>query len=160
YALAWTTLTQVRYPMKVLEPERPTRDAVLRRIAIGNHSSMQIDLDPLNPKGVPEVRFLGADSVISPLRDRLNQQLASWDPAALPRHNLQRILQIEFPSRKASELEEMSVECAICYTYRLDGVLPDVVCDNPRCARPFHGSCLYEWLRSVPASRHSLNPKP
>jgi len=43
---------------------------LLRRIAIGHHSSMQVDLDAQHPLGVPEVRFLGADSVITPLRDR------------------------------------------------------------------------------------------
>ena len=35
--------------------------------------------------------------------------------------------------------------------------LPDRVCDNAKCARPFHRPCLSEWLRSAPNSRQSFN---
>jgi len=153
----WDVLDDFDHSTWVLEPERPTRDVAMRRIAIGNHCSMQVNFDPARPHGVPEVRFLGADSVIVPLRERLNQHLVSWDEQRLPRVNLEGILQRDFPARKGVEADSMSVECAICYTYRLDGALPDIVCDNSKCARPFHGSCLYEWLRAVPTTRQAFN---
>lgn len=34
--------------------------------------------------------------------------------------------------------------CGICYSYRLDAQVPDLVCDDARCAQPFHQTCLYE----------------
>lgn len=36
------------------------------------------------------------------------------------------------------------MDCGICYSYQLDGAIPDQVCDNPQCAQPFHQICLYE----------------
>ncbi len=35
--------------------------------------------------------------------------------------------------------------------------LPDIVCENVKCARSFHSSCLLEWLRSLPSTRQSFN---
>eukprot|EP01027_Heterolobosea_sp_BB2_P011504 GEZU01016744.1.p1 GENE.GEZU01016744.1~~GEZU01016744.1.p1 ORF type:complete len:153 (+),score=10.88 GEZU01016744.1:140-598(+) len=128
----------------------------MRRIGIGNHSSLQIELDPLCPRGVPECRFLGADSVVVPLRDKLNQNiLAQWDYTDTPRNNLQRVLGIEFPRPKEALKEDFSVECGICYSYRLNNQIPDKVCDN--CCMPFHRVCLFEWLRSVPSTRQSFD---
>jgi hypothetical protein len=49
---------------------------------------------------VPEVRFLGADSVIVPLKDSLNANLAKWDRKKMPRGNLEAVLGIEFPPPK------------------------------------------------------------
>ena len=34
--------------------------------------------------------------------------------------------------------------CGICYAYRLDAQIPDQVCEDSRCAQPFHQTCLYE----------------
>ena len=53
------------------------------------------------------------------------------------------------------EAEEYSVECAICYSYELDGAVPDVVCDS--CSKPFHKACLTEWLRALPTTQQSFN---
>ena len=118
---------------------------------------MQLNIDPAHPVALPEVHFLGADSVIIPLRDLLNSGLPQWDQQLLPRLNLEKILHTSFPSRQTFEKDDVAVECAICYTYRLEGALPEIVCDNRRCARPFHGSCLYEWLRGVPTTRLAFN---
>ena len=79
--------------------------------------------------------------------------------------------------------QEFSVECGICYAYRLGvgGVLPEIVCENSHCGQPFHHPCLLEvrvplfspcwcanipwevlllllqWLRGLPTSRMSFN---
>jgi E3 ubiquitin-protein ligase FANCL len=65
YQDVWDVLDDLDIHTWVLEPERPTRDMAMRRIAIGKHCSMQLDLDPAHPRAVPEVRILGADSVSS-----------------------------------------------------------------------------------------------
>jgi hypothetical protein len=62
--------------------------------------------------------------------------LSQWDPRVLPRENLEKILQQALPSRQIVEQDDFAVECAICYTYRLDGAIPDIVCDNRRCESP------------------------
>lgn len=40
--------------------------------------------------------------------------------------------------------KDFTKDCGICYAYRLDGTIPDQVCDDPRCGQPFHQACLYE----------------
>ncbi len=40
------------------------------------------------------------------------------DDALTPRENLQRILEVTFPSPKTSKREDFSTECGICYAYR------------------------------------------
>jgi hypothetical protein len=47
-------------------------------------------------------------------------------------------------------------ECGICYTFKLNDELPDKVCEEPRCGRGFHPSCLAEWLHALPETRHSF----
>jgi len=49
------------------------------------------------------------------------------------------------------------MECGICYSFRLENNVPDKVCDNPKCAKPFHRQCLSEWLRAIPSSRTSFD---
>ena len=41
-------------------------------------------------------------------------------------------------------LQDLSADCGICYAYRLDGQIPDQVCDDSRCEQSFHQACLYE----------------
>uniref|UniRef100_A0A8C5ASD1 FA complementation group L n=1 Tax=Gadus morhua TaxID=8049 RepID=A0A8C5ASD1_GADMO len=72
-------------------------------------------------------------------------------------HNLQDVLEIEFPSPATHEKSSFSAECGICYAYRLETAIPDQVCNDPRCGQPFHQACLYEWLRALPSSRQSFS---
>ena len=48
----------------VLEPEHPLRSCTNRRIALGNNASIHVDLNPANPRLLPECRFMGADNGI------------------------------------------------------------------------------------------------
>ena len=48
----------------VLEPDHPSRSCTSRRIALGNNASLHIDLNPANPRLLPECRFMGADNGI------------------------------------------------------------------------------------------------
>lgn len=41
-------------------------------------------------------------------------------------------------------LQEFSMECGICYCYKLDTELPNEVCNDVRCRQAFHHTCLYE----------------
>ncbi|XP_075452326.1 E3 ubiquitin-protein ligase FANCL isoform X3 [Ascaphus truei] len=180
----WDALDEIDEKTWVLEPEKPTRSATIRRIAIGNNVSVTIDVDPRHPTMLPECYFLGAEhehqmSLTSlgagpqnPPQHREETECCSRqtggegkfqhcakfrDPENGLLQNLKDVLEIEFPSRSNLEKSDFSMDCGICYAYRLDSAIPDQVCDDPRCGQPFHQACLYEWLRGLPSSRQSFN---
>lgn len=72
-----------------------------------------------------------------------------------------QVLEIALPSGSAAEQEENAGTCGICYSYYTDAgggrEAPDVNCDNGPCGRPYHRSCLVEWLRGVSDTRQSFN---
>ncbi|KAM9316991.1 E3 ubiquitin-protein ligase FANCL [Gastrophryne carolinensis] len=153
----WDALDEIDKKTWVLEPEKPSRNATIRRIAIGNNVSITIDVDPRHPTMLPECYFLGADHVVQPLKEKLNNNIDLWNPDAGLLQNLKDVLEIDFPSRSDLEKTDFSMDCGICYAYRLESSIPDQVCDDPHCGQPFHQACLYEWLNSLPSSRQSFN---
>jgi E3 ubiquitin-protein ligase FANCL len=44
------------------------------------------------------------------------------------RANLEELLEMRLPSPETTPREEYSVECAICYVYRLGDAFPEIVC--------------------------------
>ena len=50
-----------------------------------------------------------------------------------------------------------SVECGICYVYKLGDSVPTEVCDNEKCGQPFHAECLYEHLSTSHGATKSHN---
>ncbi|XP_036607818.1 E3 ubiquitin-protein ligase FANCL [Trichosurus vulpecula] len=153
----WDVMDEIDQKTWILEPEKPTRSATMRRIAIGNNVSINIDVDPRHPTMLPECFFLGADHVVKPLGIKLSKNIHMWDPENSLLQNLKNVLEIEFPVRAVLEKSDFTMDCGICYAYRLEGAIPDQVCDNPQCGQPFHQTCLYEWLRGLLTSRQSFN---
>lgn len=153
----WDMMGEIDKNTWVLEPEKPTYSAVHRRIAISTNASIQITVDPLQPRTLPECRFLGAEQVVSPLRESMNSNLNMWNEEITLLENLQALLGITFPSPATTKKEEFNVECGICYSYRMELEIPDEVCSDTRCGQAFHRTCLYEWLRALPSSRQSFN---
>jgi E3 ubiquitin-protein ligase FANCL len=107
------------------------------------------------------------------LHKQFNANLHQWDHTKLLRANLEAALELTFPSPSTAKKEDYSADCCICYTYRLASssstsndtisssgdaasAIPDRVCDNAKCRRPFHLTCLLEWLRGLPDSRTSF----
>lgn len=156
----WAVMEHLDQHTWVLEPEHPNRAATMRRIALGNHCSLQINLDPFRPRALPECRFWGADSIIAPLRSNLNKTMHLWDHSGNLLTNLESVLGLTLPSPLTTRKEEFLGECGICYSYRVgegEGRIPDRACDFPKCGRPFHNTCLHDWLRSLSTSRQSVN---
>ena len=154
----WDELDDLDREAWVLEPKHPTRDVCHRRLALGGHCSLLVTLHPTAPSSLPELRFLGAERSIAPLRRALNSRLAEWRPERRVRLNLQALLGLALPSpvaADAADAADYSVECAICYEYLLDGEPPNVACDG--CAKPFHQACLAEWLQALPSTQQSFN---
>uniref|UniRef100_A0A672P6W0 E3 ubiquitin-protein ligase FANCL n=1 Tax=Sinocyclocheilus grahami TaxID=75366 RepID=A0A672P6W0_SINGR len=153
----WSVLDEIDEQTWVLEPEKPTKADSMRRIAIGNNVSIKVQIDPRHPKMLPECCLLGAEHVVTPLRNKLNANMHLWNPDCSVLQNMKDVLEIEFPSPTTHEKSSFSVECGICYSYRLESAIPDQVCNDPRCGQPFHQVCLYEWLRGLPTSRQSFS---
>ena len=146
----------------VLEPEHPTWRDTYRRIALDKHCSIRIEIDPNSPiKGFPECRFLGSETAVGRFKQSLNRNMHMWDTSGktLPRENLERILEMQFSSPAAQRgdiNDDISSACGICYAYRVEDRVPDVACDLPECAKPYHKDCLLEWLRVLPDTRESF----
>lgn len=64
----------------ILDPASPRREHTHRRMALGHHCSLHIDITNLkNPRSEPPVMQLyGAESRIASWRDALNRNLSSW----------------------------------------------------------------------------------
>eukprot|EP01126_Amoeba_proteus_P029625 TRINITY_DN2923_c0_g2_i3.p2 TRINITY_DN2923_c0_g2~~TRINITY_DN2923_c0_g2_i3.p2 ORF type:complete len:113 (+),score=32.79 TRINITY_DN2923_c0_g2_i3:907-1245(+) len=93
--------------------------------------------------------------MIQPYKYKLNTNLSRWDYNSTLRNNFQQILEIQFPSRERSESLDLNSECAICYVYKFEDMIPDIVCDGRGCGKAFHGICLYRWLQNT-SNRQSL----
>ncbi|XP_023602426.1 E3 ubiquitin-protein ligase FANCL isoform X2 [Myotis lucifugus] len=120
----WDVMDEIDEKTWVLEPEKPTRSATARRIAV----------------------------VVKPLGIKLSRNIHLWDPENTLLQNLKDVLEIDFPARAILEKSDFSMDCGICYAYQLDGAIPDQVCDYSQCGQPFHQICLYELLHYYTSS--------
>ena len=57
----WTDMDEIDANIQVLDPFHPTRADTHRRIIIGSKVILHVDVNPLTPRSLPHVRFLGSD---------------------------------------------------------------------------------------------------
>jgi hypothetical protein len=50
----------------------------------------------------------------------------------------QAALGVTFMAKEEAEAGGVDMECGICYSYKLEGKIPEKVCGDLRCGRPFH----------------------
>lgn len=157
--------------MTILEPDKPTRADVWRRIALGHHCSLEIELNIEAPMDIkPKARFFGNLSRVKDLKEKWaisewyvndnirffffffwfrTQRVIFYRNKNEPIHaNLLYIFQM-VKSQDSNMTEDYTnkndVECGICYAYKLDDAsTPDIICNNQSCIRGFHYQCLYE----------------
>lgn len=169
---AWRVLDDVDRRCLVLEPSRGAgdagahvpRQAMARRIALGQHRTLAFVVDWRAPRKLPQrCQLMGPERAVAPLRLLLARASVGWDVAQSLVDNLQRVLQLQFPTPGEHVAAEFADECGICYAYRLVAAAsaaaaqtPDVVCDNAQCGKPFHRACLVQWLAAVPDNRQSF----
>lgn len=65
-------------------------------------------------------------------------------PAQAVRHDSLVLRERSVDDYTFVSLQDFSMECGICYAYRLNDLIPDKACDDSRCGQPFHSLCLYE----------------
>ncbi|XP_026210414.1 E3 ubiquitin-protein ligase FANCL isoform X2 [Anabas testudineus] len=99
----WDVLDEIDSQTWILEPEKPSRADTMRRIAIGNNMSIKVEVDPRHPKMLPECFLLGAENMVTPLRNKLNANMHLWNPNSSVLHNLRDVLEITFPSPATHE---------------------------------------------------------
>ncbi|KAK3733582.1 hypothetical protein QZH41_008474 [Actinostola sp. cb2023] len=160
YEEFWDMMDEIDKNTWVLEPDHPQRSSNTRRIALGNNSSIHIEINPLHPRLLPECRFLGADHGKTRVQQNTwpkHRKPKMWTPKISVLTNLENVLKLKFPSPCNTKKEDFSMECGICYAYRLNDSIPDKACDDSRCGQPFHQVCLIEWLKSLSSSRQSFN---
>lgn len=70
-----------------MEPERPTPADTWRRVAVGSHCSITLDLDPQRPRApLAELRYMGSEAAVAPLRQSMHARCDCWDPARCVAH--------------------------------------------------------------------------
>ena len=154
----WKVMADLDEHTWVLEPSNPTAADTTRRIGVAPGCSLLVPIDPLRPYAMCPVRFMGSERVTAGLRENLNRNLRLWDMKQTPRVNLETLLELTFPRKSSNDQEEtFTVDCGICYSSLLNEALPERVCDNQKCSKPFHEECLYSWLKALPTSTHSFN---
>ncbi|XP_064403065.1 E3 ubiquitin-protein ligase FANCL-like [Halichondria panicea] len=147
----WSCMEELDAQTCILEPEHPSRAHTHRRILIDTHLSLVLTVNPLKPLILPEpLQFLGPDNRVRELRGKVGRNCTQWNERRSLLANLQSLLDLQFLKPSSKEAEEMSEECAICYDYRLNGVVPSVICPNNHCAKCYHNECFEEWLRGLP----------
>ncbi|XP_066148809.1 E3 ubiquitin-protein ligase FANCL-like isoform X1 [Euwallacea fornicatus] len=142
----------------ILDPEKPRKCDAYRRIWLGENISVIITVDPFNIFQRPDIRFLGPEKSVEPYNTNFNNNFGNW---ALTENIFQAVLDLlgieAFPKREtmksATSLLVEYGECSICFSLRVDGKLPDIICENSCCAQFYHGKCLYEWLVCLNAKR-------
>uniref|UniRef100_A0A6M2CQ16 Putative e3 ubiquitin protein ligase fancl ovary overexpressed n=1 Tax=Rhipicephalus microplus TaxID=6941 RepID=A0A6M2CQ16_RHIMP len=142
----------------VLDPASPRHSDCYRRIALGNNVSVAVVLQPRTPKGFPRLEFCGPHKAVSAQEEAVEKNKCKWDSSNTISANLSSLLGMELPSRSSAQPpEDVDCACGICYSYLLDGHIPDKLCQSSRCSKPFHQSCLVEWMRSLPSVRQNFN---
>ena len=145
---------------RVLEPSSSCWDPKVI-VAFAPGVCIEIVLDPCNPEAVPKIVIQGPDRKIQPLINSLASNIHKYDPELSLAVNLERILEVDLPSpsnleQSSLDCDKDSVECGICYVYKLGNSVPTELCDG-KCGQPFHAECLYEHLSTSHGATKSHN---
>ncbi|XP_066991175.2 E3 ubiquitin-protein ligase FANCL isoform X2 [Anabrus simplex] len=146
----WKLLDNVDEECWVLDPDKPTRKDMTRRIVIGQNLSLQLTFDSNDAMARPSMKLFGPELGVQPFRESLAANVEEWQDTCSLVENLKCVLSVAtFPVRpdSLSQKKDQLVyegECVICYSVQLEGELPSEVCKNVRCGSPFHASCLLE----------------
>ncbi|XP_043596741.1 E3 ubiquitin-protein ligase FANCL isoform X4 [Bombus pyrosoma] len=152
---SWSNLKQIDQNCWVIDPLPPKPSHLYRRIYLTSSLSMFIKIDPLNHMDLPEIKFMGSDAEVESITELVSKNLYKWDPSCDIINNLMMLLDIDiFPKQemKKEAVEDYNVvvadeECCICFSLKLDNMtLPDKICNNEKCRKHFHTSCLLQIL--------------
>ncbi|GAB6021123.1 hypothetical protein CHUAL_003757 [Chamberlinius hualienensis] len=157
YQTLWNELDDIDAKTWVMEPEKPRKSDLTRRVALGEGASLIFTVDAINPRAPPVWQMMGNDRVISPLQVTLDKTFTNWNETLSVVDNWKTVLKMELPSPMNTNREDVQIDCGICYVFKLGDKIPDRRCEDLKCKREYHSECLYEWLQSLPSSRRTFN---
>ena len=150
FRAAWRELEELDRLCWVLEPANTNQFS--RRLAVNSSVSLHVELDPSHPTAIPTIRFLGSTDSTDHLRSSWAENIDLWDEDDPVLTNLERLLDLEFPSKdmEESQSQTSALECGICMDDSVDGELASQSCDDEKCEGRYHPTCLYQWLLRAP----------
>eukprot|EP01135_Chromosphaera_perkinsii_P002273 Nk52_evm59s221 gene=Nk52_evmTU59s221 len=170
YQSFWDITTDIDENCRVIEPENPDKSCNFRRIILTKSVTLLITVNPSRPDQFPEFRLVGTEKSTKRLGCAMQKNFKVWAlNADLPfSEKLKLLFELETLPVKANknainsnvddgEEEDFCVDCGICYSFRLGDETPSRVCEYNACARAFHPTCLYQWLKALPNGRQSFN---
>lgn len=154
----WETMDDLDANCWVLDPVNARHSDCYRRIALGKNVSVAVVVNPKTPKVLPKLEFCGPHNVVSAHEESVEANSTKWNCGESMSANLMLLLGMELPSRNCVDPpEDVDCTCGICYSYFLEGHIPDTLCQNSHCSKPFHQACLAEWMRSLPSIRQNFD---
>ncbi|CAH1963537.1 unnamed protein product [Acanthoscelides obtectus] len=129
-----------------------------RRIWLDDNLSMIVTINPFRMCQIPEIKFLGPDSLTESYYSNINNTILEWDANGNIFIEIMKLIGLDdYPQKPETAIEEDILvntgDCCICFSSRLNDKLPEVVCKHAFCGNSYHVECLYEWLVSVNARK-------
>ncbi|KMQ89766.1 e3 ubiquitin-protein ligase fancl [Lasius niger] len=146
---AWEELEEIDENCWVIDPLKPNKSHMYRRIHLSQSLSVTITIDdPLNSIALPVIKFSGSDNEVKRQMDDVSNNIHKWDHDCSILENLKMLLNMyEFPEQESMEEKKDIInnrECGICFSDEL----PDKICNNEKCMKHFHSACLSKWLQT------------
>ncbi|XP_010245636.1 PREDICTED: E3 ubiquitin-protein ligase FANCL isoform X2 [Nelumbo nucifera] len=162
----WSTMENIDRTLWVIDPRQPARSTSFRKINLGNDCRVVLSIDALDPRSLPECRFLGPHLVVDSMIKKWRRNSKRWMKDKPFNENLASTLEMPLPGPQDVQKDDKQVECGICYAQYLpvddelgarSGSGPDYACENIKCCKAFHSVCLADWLRSITTTRQSFD---
>ena len=65
----------------IMDPDKPSYSDCYRRLALGQHCSVAVTLDPERPRARPDLTFLGPETHVKAFRATAQARFHMWDEA-------------------------------------------------------------------------------
>ncbi|KAM1048398.1 hypothetical protein ACFX15_027041 [Malus domestica] len=161
----WSTLDDIDRSLWVVDPKQASPAVSYRQIIIGNDCCITLFINSVDPRSLPECRFIGSGPFVNTLRNKWRRNSKRWIKDKPFLENLECLLETQLPMPPDVEKNDQQVECGICYAQSLpiddelrdSGTGTDYTCDNTSCNKAFHSICLVDWLRSITTTRQSFD---
>ena len=163
----WNELDDIDANTWVLEPSTH-RSIGHRHIYLNPCCKLILHVHPQQPRRLSKVRFVGSQAHSY----EGMYQAYSWDATRSVRENLEQCVGRSLAKNPENGLDTNEEgtftslraiwDCGICFcaTTPTTNQQEDEqvsICENPKCARPYHASCLERWLSSLPTTRMSFD---
>ena len=94
-APSWSALHELDRLCWVLDPCPPLPRHLYRRLVVASQVSLHLTLDPSSPGALPDLKLLGSEELVEPLRRALASNLELWEEEEPLLTNLEKVLEVE-----------------------------------------------------------------